>query len=62
MMGRQPGMTFEQRESRRYAYCWHVGKRRCLAFPTPRIDSKSATEQISANWEPRGPTQVRQMV
>ena len=34
-----PGMTFEQCESYQYAYCWHVGKRRCSAFPTPRIDN-----------------------
>ena len=49
---RRPGMTFEQGErANRYAYSWHVGKRRCSAFPTPRIDNKSTTEQISANWD-----------
>ena len=47
-------------ESHRYAYRCHVGKRRYSAFPTPRIDNKSTTEQISANWERRGPTQIRQ--
>ena len=30
------------------------------AFQTPRIDNKSTNEQISANWERRGPTQIRQ--
>ena len=38
-------------ESHRYAYRWHVGKRRFSAFPTPRINNKSTTEQISANWD-----------
>ena len=47
-------------ESHRYAYRWHVGKRRCLAFPMPQINNKQTTEQISANLESRGLTQIRQ--
>ena len=34
----------------------------CSAFPTPRMDYKSTTEQISAGLERHGPTQIRQTV
>ena len=54
---RRPGMTFEQRE--RAIGMLTAGKRRYSAFPTPRTDNKSTTEQISANWERRRPTQIR---
>ena len=48
-------MTFEQRKGA-------IGMLTAgmSAFPTPRIDNKSTTEQISANWERRGRTQIRQ--
>ena len=48
-------MTFEQRD--RAIGMFTAGM---SALPTPGIDSKSTAEQISANWERRGPTQIRQ--
>ena len=48
---RLPGMTFEQRE--RAIGMLTTGMSARDVVPTPQIDNKSTTEQISANWECR---------
>ena len=43
---RRPGMTYEQREKAIGMLTAGMSARN-VAFPTPRIDNKSTTEQIS---------------
>ena len=56
---RRPGMMFERRE--RAIGMFTVGmSAKDVARHFQQIDNKSTTEQISVNWERRGPTQIRQ--